>query len=203
MPGNPTVDAGGPYAAIEGTSVALTATGTEPDDAALTFEWDLNLNGTYETSGQTVSFSAAALEAPASRTVGVRVTGPSGLTATDTATINIIWDFGGFLGQNKERPAPNTAKAGSNLTLRFSLDGDQGMAVPAAGYPRSGSYTCGGNPLLDANDPTTGGGLAFSAESGQYSYPWKTNKLWASTCRTFVLKLADGTYHYVDVFFDK
>ena len=186
MPGNPTVDAGGPYAAIEGTSVGLTATGTEPDDAALTFEWDLNMNGTYETSGQTVSFSAAALEAPASRTVRVRVTGPSGLTATDTATINIIWDFGGFLGQNQERPASNTAKA-----------------VPAAGYPRSGPYTCGGNPLLDANDPTTGGGLAFSAESGQYTYPWKTNKLWATTCRTFVLKLADGTYHYVDVFFDK
>ena len=49
---------------IEGSSVVLTATGTEPDDAALTFEWDLNLNGTYETSGQTVSFSAAALQAP-------------------------------------------------------------------------------------------------------------------------------------------
>ena len=77
------------------------------------------------------------------------------------------------------------------------------MAILAAGYPRSGSYTCGGTPLLDATEPTTGDGLAFSVQSGQYSYAWKTNKLWANTCRTFVLKLADGTYHYVDVFFNK
>ena len=188
---------------VEGTSVDLTATGTVPDDAALTYEWDLDINGSYETAGQSVSFSAAALEAPTSRTIRVRVTGPTGLTATDTATINVIWDFGGFLGKNEERPGPNTAKAGSNLLLRFSLDGDQAMAILAAGYPRSGSYTCGDTPLLDATEPMIGDGLAFSMDSGLYSYGWKTNKLWANTCRTFVLKLADGTYHYVDVFFDK
>ena len=140
---------------------------------------------------------------PASQPVGVRVTGPTGLTATDTATVNVIWDFGGFLGQNKERPAANTANAGSNLTMRFDLDGDQGMAILAAGYPRSGSYTCGGTPLLDAIEPTTGDGLVFSEASGQYSYAWKTEKDWTNTCRTFVLKLADGTYHYVDVTFNK
>ena len=77
-----------------------------PDDAALTYEWDLDSNGSYETAGQSVSFSAAALEAPTSRTVGVRVTGPTGLTATDTATINVIWDFGGF-----PRPERGTARA--------------------------------------------------------------------------------------------
>ena len=203
LAGNPTVDAGGPYEVIEGSSVELTATGTEPDGADLTYEWDLDGNGSYETSDQTVTFSAAGLQAPLSKQVGVRVTGPTGFIATDTATVKIIWDFGGFLGQNKERPASNTAKAGSNLTMRFDLDGDQGLAILAAGYPRSGSYTCGGTPLLDAAEPTTGDGLVFSEATGQYSYAWKTNKEWANTCRTFVLKLADGTYHYVDVFFNK
>jgi len=113
----------------------------------------------------------------------------------------VIWDFGGFLGKNEERPAANTAKAGANLNLRFMLDGDQGMAVLAAGYPRSGAYTCGGTPLLDATELVSGD--LNAAGNGQYSYAWKTNKLWADTCRTFVLKLADGTYHYVDVSFDK
>ena len=54
---------------------------------------------------------------------------------------------------------------------------------------------------LDATEPVTGD-VNF-AGSGQYSFAWKTNKAWANTCRAFVLKLADGTYHYVDVFFDK
>ena len=180
---------------------ALAASGTEPHGGALSYAWDLDINGTYETSGQAVTFSAAGLEAPTTRTVGVRVTGPTGLTATDTAMVNVIWEFSGFLGKHEERPAVNTAKSGANLNLRFALDGEQGMAVLATGYPRSGSYTCGGTPLLDATDPTTGDGLAYSG--GQYSYAWKTNKLWADTCRTFVVKLADGTYHYVDVFFDK
>jgi hypothetical protein len=133
--------------------------------------------------------------------VGVHVTGPTGLTATDTATVNVTWNFGGFAGKNEERPSVNTGKAGANLNLRFTLDGDQGMAVLAAGYPRSGAYTCGGTPVLDATEPASGD--LNVAGSGQYSFAWKTDKAWANTCRTFVLKLADGTYHYVDVFFDK
>ena len=161
------------------------------------------MNGTYETSGRIVSFSAAGLQAPAARTVGVRVTGSTGLTATDSASVNVIWQFPGFVGKNEGRPAVNTAKAGANLNLRFTLDGNQGMAVLATGYPRSGAYACGGTPLVDATEPTIGDGLTYSVTGAQYSYAWKTNKLWADTCRTFVLKLADGTYHHVDVHFDK
>lgn len=195
------MDAGGPYEIVEGASGALTASGIEPHGGALSYAWDLDLNGTYETSGQTVTFSVAGLEAPATRTVGVRVTGPTGLTATDTATVNVIWNFGGFDGKNEERPSLNTAKAGANLHLRFTLDGDQGLAVLAAGYPRSGSYACGGTPLLDATEPASGD--MNLTGNGQYSFAWKTNKAWADSCRTFVLKLADGTYHYVDVFFER
>jgi len=123
------------------------------------------------------------------------------MTATDMATVNVVWEFEGFTGKNEERPGVNTAKAGANLILRFALDGDQGIAVLEVGYPRSGAYTCAGTPLLDAAEPTTGD--LNLAGSGQYSYGWKTNKLWANSCRTFVLKLADGRYHYADVFFDK
>ena len=51
----------------------LSATGADPNGDALAYAWDLDNNGTYETPGQTVAFSAASIDGPATRTVGVRV----------------------------------------------------------------------------------------------------------------------------------
>ncbi len=59
----PTVDAGGPYTVDEGSSVTLTATGTDPEGQPLTYAWDLDNNGTFETPGQSVSF--AGVDGPA------------------------------------------------------------------------------------------------------------------------------------------
>jgi hypothetical protein len=43
---------------------------------------------------------------------------------------------------------------------------------------------------------TTGSNsLLYDAITDQYSYVWKTDKAWAGTCRTLVIKLSDGTYH--------
>ena len=50
----PTVDAGGPYDVVEGGSVVVSATGPQPDGQALTYRWDLDDNGTFETPGQSV-----------------------------------------------------------------------------------------------------------------------------------------------------
>ncbi|MDO8362768.1 MAG: ExeM/NucH family extracellular endonuclease [Actinomycetota bacterium] len=85
----PTVGAGGPYTVAEGSSVTLVATGTDPNGDALTYTWDLDDDGVFETPGQTVSFSAAALDGPTSATVTVRVTDPLGLSAESSATVNV------------------------------------------------------------------------------------------------------------------
>ncbi|HET9520261.1 MAG TPA: ExeM/NucH family extracellular endonuclease, partial [Candidatus Limnocylindrales bacterium] len=195
--GPPTVDAGGPYAVIEGDSVTVTATGSDPDGDALTYAWDLDNNGTFETAGQSATFSAAGLEAPQSLTIHVRVS-DGDLTATDAATVNVIWDFDGFFGPVRVSPFLNTANAGSAMPIKFSLDGDQGLGVIADGYPRVAAYTCGTTPPTDATTPTktTDAGFAYDPATGLYTYTWKTEKSWAKTCRVFVLKLADGTYHY-------
>ena len=203
---HPTVDAGGPYSVVEGQSVTVSASGSDPEGGVLSYAWDLDNNGSFETAGQTATFSAPANSAPSSRTIRVQVTDPLGLTATDTATVNIIWSFGGFLSPLANPPAENTANSGSALHVTFTLGGNQGLAVIAAGYPRSIQYTCGipaGSRPTDATTPTTGNGFTFSAATGVYDYTWKTDKSWANTCRRFVLKLLDGTDHYVDIRFTK
>ena len=85
----PTVSTGGPYSADEGGSVLLTAVGSDPENNPLTYAWDLDNNGVYETPGQSVTFSAAALDGPGSAAVGVQVTDIAGLTAIAQTTINI------------------------------------------------------------------------------------------------------------------
>ena len=54
----PTVDAGGPYATSVNSSVLVSATGFDPEGKELTYAWDLNFNGDFETPGQVVPFVA-------------------------------------------------------------------------------------------------------------------------------------------------
>ena len=54
----PVASAGGPSAGDEGQTVALSATGSDPDGTAVTFAWDLNNDNVFETPGQTATFSA-------------------------------------------------------------------------------------------------------------------------------------------------
>ena len=92
----PTADAGGPYVFDEGDSTnALSGSGTDPEDDAaspavpLTYAWDLDNNGSFETSGQNPNFDATSIDGPATRQVTVQVTDSGGLSDTDTATVTI------------------------------------------------------------------------------------------------------------------
>ena len=197
----PTVDAGGPYDVVEGSSVALSASGSDPDEDDLSYAWDLDANGSFETLGQNVSFSAAGLQAPASRTVSVRVTDPDGLVGTDTATVRVIWDFDGFTGTVKNPPAVNAVKASSTVSVQFSLAGDQGSAILAAGSPASADADCVTHDPTGPFQPTSAKakpGLSYDAALDIYTYVWKTNKAWANTCRQLVVTLADGTSYSAD-----
>jgi hypothetical protein len=87
---SPTANGGGPYTVPEGGSVTLTGSGSDPDAGdSLTYLWDLDNNGTFETAEQIVVFSAAGLDGPSSRTVVLRVTDAGGLSSQSLATITV------------------------------------------------------------------------------------------------------------------
>jgi uncharacterized protein len=83
----PIADAGGPYTVAEGSSVTLAGTGADPDGGSVTYAWDLDDNGTFETPGQSVSFFGA--DGPAAPVVKLRVTDGLGTSTVAQATVNV------------------------------------------------------------------------------------------------------------------
>ncbi len=130
----PTVSAGGPYSVDEGGSVALSATGSDPDGDTLAYTWDLDGNGTFETSGQTPPFAAG--DGPATQTVTVRATDPSGASATATAVVTIR-----NVAPTATFNAPGNASAGSTFTLSLTGPSDPSAADTSAGFQYA--FDCG------------------------------------------------------------
>ena len=82
----PAADAGGPYATVEGWTVQLDGSGSsDPDGNPLSYAWDLDNDGSFETTGVKPSFSPAD---NGSFTVRLKVSdGPLEATATATVTV--------------------------------------------------------------------------------------------------------------------
>ncbi|MFZ5518620.1 MAG: PKD domain-containing protein [Candidatus Zhuqueibacterota bacterium] len=85
----PTAEAGGPYTGTWGTNINFTGTFIEPGSAdipSLTFMWDLDDDGIYESNGQNVQFSYSRDE---SHKVHFKVTDKNGGQGLDSATVTI------------------------------------------------------------------------------------------------------------------
>jgi hypothetical protein len=148
----PEVDAGGPYSVDEGGTVSLTASGSDPDGEDLSYAWDLDGDGTYETAGQTATFAAGTLDGPGTVTVGVQVTDERGKTATDTATIGIV-----NVAPSGTFEAPASAPAGFAFELALTGVTDPSAADTAAGFEYA--FDCGSGygafgPASSASCPT-------------------------------------------------
>jgi hypothetical protein len=86
----PTADARGPYPVAEGGSIPLSGSGTDPDPGdTLAYAWDLDNNGSFETPGQTATFSAAGRDGPSSQALVLQVCDNHGACATSPTTVNI------------------------------------------------------------------------------------------------------------------
>jgi hypothetical protein len=130
----PTVSAGGPYTVGEGASSTLTATGNDPEGGTLTYAWDLDNNGTFETPGQSVSFAAG--DGPSSPVVRVQVTDDGGETGTAQTTVDVQ-----NVPPTATFSAPASSFAGFPFALSLTNPHDPSSADTAAGFQYA--FDCG------------------------------------------------------------
>jgi hypothetical protein len=155
------------------------------------------------------SCGAVATNLAGTFTVNCTATDNAGTTASKSTTYTVTgYAFGGFLSPVSAPPALNAKTAGSAVPVNFSLAGNQGLAILAAGSPTSKAITCPAvatvTTIDEAASSTSGNSvLTYDATTDQYSYTWKTEKSWAGTCRMLSVKLADGTEHTANFQFKK
>lgn len=118
--GLPTANAGGPYAVDEGSMVGLVGSGTDPDGDALTYQWDLNNDGIYDTTGATSVYSA--VDGPASKIAVLQVCDNDNLCATSNATIDIA-NVAPTIGTITAPTSPTQINTAVNTSATFTDPG--------------------------------------------------------------------------------
>jgi len=106
------------------------------------------------------------------------------------------YNFTGFFQPVENLPVVNVATAGSSIPLKFSLGGDHGLNIFAAGFPASGQVSCAENDPTQTVDETVTAGqssLQYDPATERYIYVWKTNRTWRATCRLLTVRFNDGT----------
>ncbi len=114
-------------------------------------------------------------------------------------TFGLRWPFEGFLGLVNP-PASNSVKAGSTTPIKFRLGANRGLAIFAAGYPKTArvgtttNSTCPASGLpLGTLATAQNTGFRFDTANNHYTYDWKTDKAWAGQCRALLIKFVDGS----------
>lgn len=137
----PVVNSGGPYSTTETATISLNALGTGDISS---YAWDLDNNGTYETSGQNVNFSK-----PDNGvfTVNVQATGPLGTsTATTTVTVADVAPSAGVVG-----PSALQRDVSQNFTLSAT---DVSSADQAAGFTYTIDWNGDGSDVQVVSGPS-------------------------------------------------
>lgn len=131
-------------------------------------------------------------------TVACTATDNAGNGASASAGYRVTYQFLGFFQPVDNLPTFNSVKAGQGLPVNFSLGGNYGLNILAAGSPTSQQIACPRGGLFDDIEQVvtaSSSGLQYDATTATYTYVWKTQKVWVGTCRQFTLTLSDGTSH--------
>ncbi len=132
-------------------------------------------------------------------TVDVTATDGAGNTDTGSFTVTVLHNFSGLLQPVDPMPTLNVVNAGAAVPVKFSLSGNKGLNIFAAGYPISSPIACDANEpgaVIEETVSAGGSSLSYDAAADVYSYVWKTNKAWKGTCRILALRLTDGSSHF-------
>jgi probable HAF family extracellular repeat protein len=136
---------------------------------------------------------------------GVRADDPNGTQQAFLLTPQ-VYNFSGFSPPVDNEPTVNTlstrTKKGA-IPVKFSLSGNYGLNIYAAGYPSSRSITCPNknSAIVDHVEETVApisadsGDTTYDPKKDQYTFEWKTQESWKGTCRELNVKLNDGSEH--------
>ena len=131
-------------------------------------------------------------------TVNATADDGAGHTSACSFTVTVQYNFAGFFPPVANLPALNIVQAGRGIPVKFSLSGNKGLGIFAAGSPSSGPIVCNSSDpatLLEETVTAGGSSLTYDATTDQYIYVWKTEQSWAGTCRQLVVQLNDGSIH--------
>ena len=127
------------------------------------------------------------------------VSDPTGHSDTEVRTVEVLpYNFTGFFSPIDNPPALNEMKAGQAAPVKFSLGGNQGLNIFAAGSPSSMQISCDTSaPIAPVEETEMAGqsSLSYDAATDRYKYTWKTENSWKNTCRQLTVTLRDGTIH--------
>lgn len=150
------------------------------------------------TTTQTAGLPSGAAFPVGTTTNTYRVTDASGNSVECSFTVTVLYDFTGFFQPVDNLPVFNVVNAGRAIPVKFSLSGNKGLDIFAAGSPSTISINCDGSaPQNDIEETLNAGGssLSYDATTDQYIYVWKTQNSWKNTCRQLIVTLNDGTDH--------
>ncbi len=117
-------------------------------------------------------------------------------TRCDIGAYEVDRVFTGFFAPVANAPTVNFVKAGQAIPVKFSLGGDFGLAIVAAGSPASQQVACAlSSGTATIADTVTAGSssLTYDPATQTYTYVWKTDKSWANTCRRLKIAFSDGS----------
>jgi hypothetical protein len=126
--------------------------------------------------------------------IELHIFNPSSVFPEDTienCTLS-FWQFTGFSQPVDNEPTVNRMNAGRAAPVKFSLGGDRGLDIFAAGYPQVRSVPCGSSTdVVEETTSSDSSHLSYSSADDRYTYLWKTDRAWAGQCKQLVLKFAD------------
>jgi Tol biopolymer transport system component len=133
-----------------------------------------------------------------SHTFTVTATDANGKSTSGSSLYRVVYHFLGFDSPVDSGGNLVGTHAGDGVSLKFSLDGDQGLNVVTGASWRTA--TCG--DWTPTSEPTsTDGKLSYKASTDRYQEIVPTSSSWKGTCRILRLDLADGTHPQVRISF--
>jgi len=133
----------------------------------------------------------------------VTATDKAGNQTVKTVHYSVRYAWNGFFSPvSNSGEGLNLVHAGDLIKLGFTLGGNFGLSVLAAGSPSSVAVSCPSDTphLVSGAHEGTPSGLAFPPGASHYSYGWQTDAAWAGSCRQFSLQLNDGTPPHLATF---